>query len=61
MPRMETLQQAAVESGLTYNCLRQMCLKGEIVHIRVGKKIMVNMDKLEKYLNGESGNESRVD
>ena len=56
MPRMATLQQAANETGLTYNCLRQLCLKKEIVHIRSGNKILINMDKLEKYLNGEEKN-----
>lgn len=53
MPRMATLQQAANETGLTYNCLRQWCLSGVICYVRAGSKILINMEKLAAYLNGE--------
>ena len=53
MPVMKTIREASMECGLSYNCLRQLCLANKIVHIRAGSKIMINMDKLKDYLNGE--------
>lgn len=60
MPRMITLQQAAAETGLSYDCLRNMCLANKLVHIRVGRKIMLNAEKLAAYLNGESDERQEI-
>lgn len=54
MPRMKTIREASIECGLSYNCLRQLCLNNQIVHIRVGTKFLINMDKLKDFLNGET-------
>lgn len=51
MPRMIGLKQASQETGLSYNCLRQLCLKGEIAHVRAGTKFLINAEKLAEYLN----------
>lgn len=51
VPRMIGLKQASQETGLSYNCLRQMCLRGEIAHIRAGSKFLVNSEKLAEHLN----------
>lgn len=51
MPWMITLKQAAEKTGLSYNFLRQMCLKGEIAHVRAGSKFLINSEKLAEYLN----------
>lgn len=51
MPKMITLREAANETGLSYDCLRKLCLKGEIVHIRSGVKFLINENKLIEYLN----------
>lgn len=48
---MVGLREAAEYTGLTYNCIRRLCLKNEIVHIRSGKKFYVNLPKLLEYLN----------
>lgn len=50
-PRMETLRSAAAQTGLPYSTLRNLCLAGQVVHIRVGKKFYVNMGRLAEYLN----------
>lgn len=51
MARMISLKQASEETGLSYDCLRNMCLANKLVHIRVGRKIMLNAGKLEEFLN----------
>lgn len=53
IPIMKSLKEAEAETGICYSALRKLCLEGEIVHIRVGKKFLVNMNKLADYLNGE--------
>lgn len=53
MLKMLSLKQASKETGLSYYCLRNLCLNGEIAHIRSGNKYMINADRLEEYLNCE--------
>lgn len=53
VPRMLTIQQAADETGLTYGCIRNWCLQNRIVFVRSERKYLINMDKLNEYLNGE--------
>ncbi len=48
---MLTLRETAERTGLSYGYLRKLCLQGVIVHIRCGKKIMVNFDRLAEMLN----------
>lgn len=51
IPTMLTLKEASTQTGLSYDFLRKLCITGQIVHIRAGCKILVNMDKLIEYLN----------
>lgn len=51
VPTMATIKQASKETGLSYDYLRKMCITGQIVHIRAGNKIMINMEKLIEFLN----------
>lgn len=53
IPKMLKLAQAAKESGLSYGQLRRLCLDGKIVYRRLGNNILINMDRLADYLNGE--------
>ncbi len=53
IPEMLTLDQTSKRSGLSYDALRKMCLNNEIVHIRVGKKFLINWNRFVDYLNGE--------
>ena len=41
LPRMVTLREAAKMTGLSYDCLRKLCLRNEIAHIRTGTKYMI--------------------
>lgn len=56
VPRMGTLREASELTGLSYGCLRQKALVGEIVAVRAGRKFLINLDKLVDYLNGETVN-----
>lgn len=51
IPTMVTLKEASAQTGLSYDALRKLCLTGQIVHIRAGCKILVNLDRLIEYLN----------
>ena len=58
MPRMRTIQEAAAElrkhdpdTAVTAYAIRQMVLNNDIPHIKAGKKHLINMETLEKYLN----------
>ena len=55
IPEMLTIRQVIERiPGLSYDYLRQACIRGEIVHIRAGKKYLINFDKLCEKLNKES-------
>ena len=51
IPTMLTLKEAASKTGLAVHYLRQSCLNNKIVHIRCGKRILINGDKLIEFLN----------
>lgn len=53
LPKMATIAQCAAETGLSYDCIRKLCLQKKIVHIRSGTKYLINVDRLNDYLNGE--------
>lgn len=61
VPRMATLQEASELTGLSYGSLRRKALDGEIVAIRVGRKFLINVDRLIDYLNGETINENQAE
>ena len=52
IPEMLTLREASQRTGLSYDLLRKLCLEGKIIHIRTGKKYLINLDRLIEYLNG---------
>lgn len=52
IPTMLTLKETAERTGLSYYCLRQLCLEDKIIHIKTGAKYLINFDKLIDYLNG---------
>ena len=53
-PTMVSLNEAKSITGLSYEALRKMCINGEIVHIRIGAKYLINLEKLLAKLNGEA-------
>lgn len=48
---MLSLRETAKRTGLSYGYLRRLCLNGEIIHVRCGKKFLVNFDRLVEMLN----------
>ena len=58
MPRMCGLLEASRQTGLSYDCLRKLCLNDQIIYIRSGTKYLVNMDRLADFLNGESADKN---
>lgn len=55
LPRMKTIKEMAGLTGLSYTMLRNLCLENKIVHVRAGKKYLINYDRFVDYLNGVGG------
>ena len=55
VPTMLPIKEVSSRTGLRYEFLRQLCLNGEIVHIRTGNKYLINYEKFLEYLNGNKG------
>ena len=55
IPRMKTIKEITELTGLSYTLLRNLCLENKIVHIRAGKKYLINYDRFVDYLNGVGG------
>jgi len=50
---MVTIKEAAENTGLSYYYIRKLCLEKKVVHIMVGRKVLINQEKLVAFLNGE--------
>lgn len=50
IPRMEGIKIAADTSNLPVHALRMMVANGDVVSVRAGRKILVNMDSLAEFL-----------
>lgn len=50
---MKPIKEASEVTGLSYHCIRTLCLEGKIKYIRSGAKYYVNMASLLAYC--ESG------
>jgi len=50
-PKMLTITQTAKAFGLPKNFIRQAVLDGRIVHVKAGKKHLINVQKVEEWLN----------
>lgn len=51
IPVMISLKEASQRTGLSYECLRNLCLTRKIVHFRSGKKYLVNYERLIEFLS----------
>ena len=51
MPQMATINETAKLTGLAKYYIRQLALSNKIKHVRAGKKILINVEKLIEYLN----------
>lgn len=52
LPAMKSIKEMVELTGLSYMHLRNLCLDNKIVHIRAGKKYLINYDRFCDYLNG---------
>lgn len=50
-PRMRTIDEVSKLTGLSYTFIRKLCLNGKVVHVKTGRKYLVNLDKFYEYLN----------
>lgn len=60
VPTMLTIKEAADKTGLAAHFIRHLAIKNEIVHVRCGKKYLINLEKFIEYLNTSKG-ELRTD
>ena len=51
VPIMQTLREAAKETGISYDCLRKMCLRKKVAYVKAGSKYLVNRNSLHEYLS----------
>lgn len=51
VPTMVTIKDAAAQTGLSYDCIRKLCICKKIVYVRAGKKYLINLERLVEYLN----------
>lgn len=59
IPRMATVNEAAEITGLAKHYVRQLALQGKVSHVRAGRKILINIEKLIEFLNnGENGGQA---
>ncbi len=53
LPVMKTMKEASEMTGISYNEIRNLTLRKEIVYITAGNKRYINMDSLACYLSGD--------
>ena len=50
-PHMGTVKEAADASGLAVSRIRKLVASGTVRSVRAGRRILVNLDSLSKYLD----------
>lgn len=58
VPHMETIRRTAEIFKLPVHFVRQKANSGEVVAVRAGRKILVNVEKFAEYLNGSTAVEA---
>lgn len=51
IPTMITIKEAAKQTGLSYEYIRQLIREGKVTYVRAGVKFLINMERLVAYLN----------
>lgn len=51
LPKMKTIKEVSELTALPYSLIRNLCIQNKIVHIRTGKKYLINYDRFIDYLN----------
>lgn len=61
IPRMRTVRQAALETGVSEYFVRQLVKNKEIYYVRSGKRVLINLDLFISFLDGETVNNGGYD
>ena len=51
VPRLLSQQEAAVYLGISYWTLRDLTFRGEVPHVKIGRRILVDRLDLDAYLD----------
>ena len=51
LPRMRTIDEIAATFGLARHFVRQAVVSGKVVHVKAGKKYLINTEKFAEWLN----------
>lgn len=51
VPKMRTINETAEITGLAAHFIRQLCLSGQIVTVKAGRKYLINLDRFIEFLN----------
>lgn len=55
IPTMLTIKETAEKTGVAIHFIRSLAIRNEIVHVRCGKKYLINFEKFIEYLNTSKG------
>lgn len=58
MPTMVTIAKAHQITKLSERSLRKLCKENKIIYILIGRKVLINLEKLNEYLCTVQGNTS---
>ena len=51
VPTMLSIREASARTGVSYDYIRKLCMRNQIIHIRAGKKYLINFEKFVDFLN----------
>ncbi len=56
-PLMVTIKEASRRTGCSYDFIRKLCIRNQIVYVKAGSKYLINYPKFIEYLNTGSNAE----
>ncbi len=54
IPTMLTIKETAKTTGIAEHFIRSLAIENKIIHVRCGKKYLINLEKFIEYLNNPS-------
>lgn len=55
IPTMLTIKETSEKTGVAAHFIRSLAINNQIVHVRCGKKYLINLEKFIEYLNTSKG------
>jgi len=49
-PRLLSQKEAAAYLGISYWTVRDLCFRGDILFVRIGKRILIDLKDLDAYI-----------